>query len=139
MVHSPSSCAQTGIFFHINIGNHNIADIDLILLQAFITPKNSTPLYSQNLCISQKLLCAPRTRFNSLLYFPRMKPQDSSSRCFGAVTVAVDRSASDFACGTSEDVKTKCEGILQKGPIRHAYAWQIGPFWQDTLELRNDF
>ena len=20
----------------------------------------------------------------------------------------------------------------QKGPIRHAYAWQIGPFWQDT-------
>ena len=23
----------------------------------------------------------------------------------------------------------------QKGPIRHAYAWQIGPFWQDTLEL----
>ena len=23
----------------------------------------------------------------------------------------------------------------QKGPNRHAYAWQIGPFWQDTLEL----
>ena len=23
----------------------------------------------------------------------------------------------------------------RKGPIRHAYAWQIGPFWQDTLEL----
>ena len=23
----------------------------------------------------------------------------------------------------------------QKGPIRHAYAWQLGPFWQDTLEL----
>ena len=22
----------------------------------------------------------------------------------------------------------------QKGPTRHAYAWQIGPFWQDTLE-----
>ena len=21
----------------------------------------------------------------------------------------------------------------QKGPTRHAYAWQIGPFWQDTL------
>ena len=21
------------------------------------------------------------------------------------------------------------------GPIRHAYAWQIGPFWQDTLEV----
>ena len=25
----------------------------------------------------------------------------------------------------------------QKGPTRHAYAWQIGPFWQDTLEIRN--
>ena len=23
----------------------------------------------------------------------------------------------------------------QKGPTRHAYAWQIGPFWQDTLNV----
>ena len=23
----------------------------------------------------------------------------------------------------------------QKGPTRHAYAWQIGPFWQETLEI----
>ena len=23
----------------------------------------------------------------------------------------------------------------EKGPSRHAYAWQIGPFWQDTLEI----
>ena len=23
----------------------------------------------------------------------------------------------------------------QKGPTRHAYAWQIGPFWQNTLEV----
>ena len=23
----------------------------------------------------------------------------------------------------------------QKGPTRHAYAWQIGPFWQDALYL----
>ena len=23
----------------------------------------------------------------------------------------------------------------QKSPTRHAYAWQIGPFWQDILEL----
>ena len=23
----------------------------------------------------------------------------------------------------------------QKGPTCHAYAWQIGPFWQDTHEL----
>ena len=28
------------------------------------------------------------------------------------------------------------DGILPKnGPIRHAYAWQIGPFWQDTLVM----
>ena len=23
----------------------------------------------------------------------------------------------------------------QKGPTPHAYAWQIGPFWQDTLDI----
>ena len=23
----------------------------------------------------------------------------------------------------------------QKGPTRHSYAWQIGPFWQDTLAI----
>ena len=23
----------------------------------------------------------------------------------------------------------------QKGPTRHAYAWQIGPFWQDILDV----
>ena len=23
----------------------------------------------------------------------------------------------------------------QKGPTRHAYAWQIRPFWQDTLDM----
>ena len=23
----------------------------------------------------------------------------------------------------------------QKGPICHAYTWQIGPFWQDTLDV----
>ena len=25
--------------------------------------------------------------------------------------------------------------FCQKGPTHHAYAWQIGPFWQDTLDL----
>ena len=25
----------------------------------------------------------------------------------------------------------------QKGPTRHAYAWQIGSFWQDTLGMWN--
>ena len=27
----------------------------------------------------------------------------------------------------------------QKGPTRHAYAWQIEPFWQDTLECHQAF
>ena len=26
----------------------------------------------------------------------------------------------------------------QKGPSRHAYAWQIGTFWQDTLKIVKD-
>ena len=25
--------------------------------------------------------------------------------------------------------------FCQKGPTRHAYAWQIWPFWQDTLDI----
>ena len=24
----------------------------------------------------------------------------------------------------------------QKGPICHAYAWRVGPFWQDTIGMR---
>ena len=24
----------------------------------------------------------------------------------------------------------------QKGPTGHAYAWQIGPFWQDTIDMK---
>ena len=27
----------------------------------------------------------------------------------------------------------------QKGPTRHAYAWQIGPFWQDTLDITDAY
>ena len=27
----------------------------------------------------------------------------------------------------------------QKGPTRHAYAWQIGPFWQDTLDITTPY
>ena len=26
----------------------------------------------------------------------------------------------------------------QKGPTRHAYTWQIGPFWRDTLDVSGD-
>ena len=27
-----------------------------------------------------------------------------------------------------------CEVSCRKGPTRHAYAWQIGPLWQYTLD-----
>ena len=27
----------------------------------------------------------------------------------------------------------------QKGPICHAEAWQVGPFWQDTLDMWNSW
>ena len=27
----------------------------------------------------------------------------------------------------------------QKGPTRHAYAWQIGLFWQDTPDKQNRY
>ena len=27
----------------------------------------------------------------------------------------------------------------QKGPTRHAYAWQIGPFLQDTIDMSYPF
>ena len=29
----------------------------------------------------------------------------------------------------------KIESVLPKGPTRHAYAWPIGSFWQDTFDL----
>ena len=33
---------------------------------------------------------------------------------------------------------TYCISMLscQKGPTGHAYAWQIGPFWQNTLDIQ---
>ena len=40
----------------------------------------------------------------------------------------------------TKDVEGLCISLrsrvsCQKGPTRHAYTWQIGPFWQDTLEM----
>ena len=46
---------------------------------------------------------------------------------------------SSFKWAWSGDVQSHCYFILmvscQKGPTRHAYAWRIGPFWQDTLDM----
>ena len=46
-------------------------------------------------------------------------------------------------CWTSIPKRLKCTDFdksisrvsCQKGPTRHAYAWQIGPIWQDTLDM----
>ena len=40
-----------------------------------------------------------------------------------------------FKPGQSFKMQSNSMVSCQKGPTRHAYAWQIGPFWQDTLEL----
>ena len=38
-------------------------------------------------------------------------------------------------CTTMNRVQNISMVSCQKGPICHAYAWQIGPFWQDTLDI----
>ena len=35
----------------------------------------------------------------------------------------------------SIQIQMKSRVYCPKGPTCHAYAWQIGPFWQDTLEM----
>ena len=42
---------------------------------------------------------------------------------------------SNFPEGTPYIDGLHIDGIQPKGPTRHAYAWQIGPFWQDTLDI----
>ena len=41
------------------------------------------------------------------------------------------------SCWTESQVTTSHISWVscQKGPTRHAYAWQIGPFWHDTLDM----
>ena len=42
-------------------------------------------------------------------------------------------------CMSHERIETGWPHIsmvsCQTGPTRHAYAWKIGPFWQDTLDI----
>ena len=37
------------------------------------------------------------------------------------------------ACTTGKSLISRVSS--QKGPTCHAYAWQVGPFWQDTLDI----
>ena len=52
----------------------------------------------------------------------------------------VDSGPFSTAIDTSNGTASKISEVIsrvssQKGPTRHAYAWQIGPFWQDTLGM----
>ena len=41
-----------------------------------------------------------------------------------------------MTCSYNANVSTYMSRVsCQKGPTRHACAWQIGPFWQDTLDV----
>ena len=44
-------------------------------------------------------------------------------------------SHSYFRFDDDNDINYKSRVSCQKGPTRHAYAWQIRPFWQDNLEI----
>ena len=42
----------------------------------------------------------------------------------------------DLKLSTSYEIGTRISRVsCQKGPTHHAYAWQLGPFWQDTIDL----
>ena len=32
-------------------------------------------------------------------------------------------------------ISTKCSTTYRGYPAKRAYAWQVGPFWQDTLDM----
>ena len=51
----------------------------------------------------------------------------------GLLVINQHRSNQDLKIEEMSDYKSRVS--CQKGPTRHAYAWQIGPFWQDTLEV----
>ena len=44
-----------------------------------------------------------------------------------------------YELSTLEESSHKSMVSCEKGPTRHAYAWQIGSFWQDTLEMQQGF
>ena len=58
---------------------------------------------------------------------------------------AIDKSAAMELLRLMQKHLNKQKGLIccdaismvscQKGPTRHAYAWQIGPIWQDTLDM----
>ena len=73
-----------------------------------------------------------------------------TSRCLSTVIVALNsvRSLLETMVTTKlfrspvnilqRNLEFKSRVSCQKGPTRHACAWQIGPFWQDTLDWRGE-
>ena len=59
---------------------------------------------------------------------------------YQSTTIFIEENASENVCEVAA-ILSQPEGVClsrvscQKGPTRHAYAWQIGPFWQDTLDI----
>ena len=53
------------------------------------------------------------------------------------VDAIIERRSDVFHKHTVADCKRWCISMVscQNGPTRHAYAWKIWPFWQDTLAM----
>ena len=63
----------------------------------------------------------------------------SETNTYVCVCVYIHTSRPNVFANTGYQVRYTYSDIsmvsCQKGPTRHAYAWQIGPFWQDTLDI----
>ena len=111
-------------------------------------PSNSIPISPSAFLVPQSW--PPCTFSYPALSVPTRPFQSPKSMGISkdGIFAIIRRSSSDkwsFLChwGQTEEhkdiVRWKCpcefEGIPPKGPTRHANAWQVGPFWLDTLEL----
>ena len=65
-----------------------------------------------------------------------MGPRNQKTRCspknYWCYAILVGYHRVSISCRWSVDISMVS---YQKGPTRHAYAWQIGPFCQDTLDF----
>ena len=69
---------------------------------------------------------------STLPYTPKLKSKYKYRvTCNSLINVTIESHQTNIP--TTHISRVSC----QKGPTRHAYAWQIGPFWQDILDMRN--
>ena len=100
---------------HTRIVQHGLCDI---LLQAKI-------LINQNRLNCNWLLSCKE--FDS-------KWHKGHGKSWVAVSRMIDNMPNTIRCDIMHHRYVLILVSCQKGPTRHAYAWQIGPFWQDTLD-----